>query len=46
VIHPDHIAEVFRIEPRGEQGRPDKIAEHHGEKPPFGRGVGMLWMDG
>jgi hypothetical protein len=29
MVSGDHIAQVFRIHPRGQRRRPDEIAEHH-----------------
>src|SRR5258707_6399488 len=38
VIDGDHLAQILGVEPYGERGRPDEIAEHDREVPPLGRG--------
>ena len=38
VIRGDNLAQILGIEPRGECGRADQIAEHHRQLPPFGSG--------
>jgi hypothetical protein len=36
VIRRDDLAQILRIEARGERRRADEVAEHHGELPAFG----------
>ena len=38
VIGGDDLAQILGIEPRGERGRADQIAEHHRQLPAFGIG--------
>ena len=38
VIRTDDLAQILRVEPGGECGRADQIAEHHGQLPAFGLG--------
>jgi hypothetical protein len=33
----DHLAQLFRIEPRRQRRRADQVSEHHRQLPPFGR---------
>ena len=36
VIASDQALQIFRVEPAGQQGRADQVAEHHGELAPLG----------
>jgi hypothetical protein len=36
VVGGDNLAQILGIEPRRQLGRPDQIAEHHGQLPAFG----------
>jgi hypothetical protein len=38
MIGADHLPQILGIEPRGQRGRADKVAEHHRELPPLGIG--------
>jgi len=42
VIRADDLAQILRIEPRGERGRADEIAKHHRQLPAFGGVRGAL----
>jgi hypothetical protein len=38
VIGADDRAQILRVEPRRQRGRPDQVAEHHRQLPPLGLG--------
>ena len=43
VIGGDDLAQILGVEPRGQRGRADQIAEHHRQLPAFGLFCGSDW---
>jgi hypothetical protein len=40
MVDTNDFAQILGIEARGQRGRADQIAEHHGQLPPLGLGCG------